>query len=107
MNRRTFIAALSGAAAWPFRASAQQSKRGRLVGILMPGSESDSEQQAIVAAFRDGLRQLGWSEGNDVRLDFRWQSFIAERANLPMAARNWSRYGCWALAMSYRPECRP
>ena len=73
MRRREFIAHLSGAAvAWPLTARAQQPDRMRRIGVLMAHPENDPEFQAYVAAFRDGLQKLGWTEGRNIRLDFRW-----------------------------------
>jgi hypothetical protein len=61
MRRRDFIALIGGAgAAWPLVASAQQADRTRRIGVLMGYPETESEGQAFVAAFRDGLQQLGW-----------------------------------------------
>jgi putative tryptophan/tyrosine transport system substrate-binding protein len=71
MERREFITIVGGvAAAWPLAARAQQPKR--RIGLLMPNAEDDPEGQARVRAFLDGLRQLGWMDGRDVRVDIRW-----------------------------------
>ena len=73
MRRREFITLLGGAAAtWPLAAHAQQPDRMRRIGILMAHSESDPEFQAYVAAFREGLQKVGWVEGRNFELDFRW-----------------------------------
>jgi putative tryptophan/tyrosine transport system substrate-binding protein len=72
MRRRAFIAALGGAAAWPLAAQAQQPERMRRIGVLMGFPESDSQAQAYIAAFRDGLQKLGWAEGRNTRIDTRW-----------------------------------
>ena len=73
MRRREFIAMLGGAAAaWPLAAHAQQSNRLRLVGVLFAMSPSDPEAEARVKAFEAGLRELGWAEGRNVRLEYRW-----------------------------------
>ena len=72
MKRRDFITLLGGATAWPLAARAQQPDRKRLVGVLIGYAESDAEVQTQVAAFRDGLRKLGWTEGSNIRLDVRW-----------------------------------
>jgi putative tryptophan/tyrosine transport system substrate-binding protein len=65
MRRREFISLLSGAAAaWPFVARAQEPARGRRVGILMAFSATDPDIRARVAAFRQELGRLGWSNGN-------------------------------------------
>ena len=71
MKRRTFIAGLGSAAAWPVVAQAQQAERVRLVGVLVPGAE-DQVYQARVAAFRDGLAKLGWIEDHNLRIEVRF-----------------------------------
>jgi putative ABC transport system substrate-binding protein len=72
MRRREFIAALGGAAAMPLLARAQQGERMRRIGVLMAWAADDSESQARIAAFRQGLAQLGWTDGHNVRIDIRW-----------------------------------
>jgi putative tryptophan/tyrosine transport system substrate-binding protein len=73
MERREFIKLIGGtAAAWPLAARAQQPERMRRIGVLMGYAESDSEGQAFVAAFREGLQKLGWTEGGNTRIDTRW-----------------------------------
>jgi putative tryptophan/tyrosine transport system substrate-binding protein len=72
MKRREFITLLGGtAAAWPLAAQAQ-SDRVRRIGVLMGYPESDSEAQTKIAAFRDGLQKLGWTEGRNTRIETRW-----------------------------------
>src|SRR6266849_3904792 len=71
MNRREFIAGLTCGAVWPIAAHAQQPDRVRRIGVLF-SIANDSEAQARVAAFRDGLQKLGWTEGRNVRFDYRW-----------------------------------
>src|SRR3974390_2689457 len=78
LKRREFITLLGGAAVWPLAARAQQPDRMRLVGVLMGYAENDSEAQAWVAAFREGLQKLGWTEGRNIRIDYRWSSLDAE-----------------------------
>ena len=80
MRRRTFIAALGGAAAWPLVARGQQSGSMRRVGIIMAGAEGNSLDTKNVLAFRDGMRSLGWVEDKNVRFDLRWQAAGRERA---------------------------
>jgi putative ABC transport system substrate-binding protein len=72
MRRREFIALVGAAAAWPLAARAQQPDRMRRIGVLMAHPENDPEFQAYVAAFRDGLQKLGWTEGRNIRIDARW-----------------------------------
>jgi putative tryptophan/tyrosine transport system substrate-binding protein len=73
MRRREFISLLGGAAAtWPFVARAQQPARIRRVGVLMNLSENDVEAQRLITAFREGLTQLGWVDGRNLRMDYRW-----------------------------------
>ena len=72
MLRREFITLASGAAAsWPLAARAQQPDRIRRIGAFA-GIEEDAEGQARFAAFLQGLRQLGWTDGRNVRIDYRW-----------------------------------
>ena len=72
-RRREFITLLGGAAAgWPLAARAQQGERMRRIGVLMPAAADDAEFQARVAAFLQGLQQLGWTIGRNVRIDTRW-----------------------------------
>ena len=73
MKRREFITLLGGAAAvWPLAAQAQQPGGMRRIAVLMAHAENDVEFKAYVAAFRGGLEKLGWTEGRNIRLDFRW-----------------------------------
>src|ERR1700746_3567816 len=65
-DRREFITLLGGAAAWPLAARAQQAMR--RIGVLMNLAESDPESQARIAAFREGLGKLGWTEGREVQI---------------------------------------
>jgi putative ABC transport system substrate-binding protein len=72
MNRREFITLVGGAAAWPFAARAQQGERMRRVSVLLSLAASDPEAQARVAALARGLRDLGWTEGRNLRIENRW-----------------------------------
>src|SRR5436309_11504247 len=73
MNRRAFISLLGGAvAAWPLAARAQQPERVPRIGVLMASAADDSENQARMAAFLQGLAQLGWTDGRNIRIDTRW-----------------------------------
>jgi putative tryptophan/tyrosine transport system substrate-binding protein len=72
MRRREFISFLGGTALWPLTVHAQQPERVRRIGVLMAHAESDPEFEAYLAAFREGLHKLGWSEGRNIRIDARW-----------------------------------
>ena len=77
MRRREFITALCGAAAtWPVAAKAQQ---GRRIGVLMARAESDPAFQAFLQVFRRRIHELGWRDGDNVRIDYRWTAGIVER----------------------------
>jgi putative ABC transport system substrate-binding protein len=81
MRRRKFIALLgSAAAAWPLAARTQQGEPMRRVGMLLPYREGDAEGQAVVAAFQEGLRDLGWTAGRNVQFDIRWASGDPDKA---------------------------
>jgi hypothetical protein len=80
IGRRQFISALGGAAAsWPLAAQAQQTERMRWTGVLMGDAETDPEGQRRIAAFRQGLAALGWSEGRNIRFEYRWSGGDADR----------------------------
>jgi putative tryptophan/tyrosine transport system substrate-binding protein len=79
MGRREFVVLLGGAAAWPLVARAQQGEKMRRIGVLMPFAADDPEAKARLAAFYQGLRQLGWTDGRNVRIDVRWGSGEPER----------------------------
>jgi putative ABC transport system substrate-binding protein len=73
VRRREFISLLGGTAAgWPLSARAQQSNRTRLLGVLLAMAPSDPEAQLRVKAFEAGLQELGWTEGRNLRLEYRW-----------------------------------
>ena len=72
MKRRGFITLLGCAAVWSLAARAQQRDQMRRIGVLMGYAESDSEGQALIAAFRDGLQKLGWAEKRNMQIDYRW-----------------------------------
>jgi putative ABC transport system substrate-binding protein len=79
VKRRSFITLLGGAAAWPLAAHAQQPERMRRIGVLMPNAADDPEYQARITAFLQGLAQLGWIDGRNVRIDTRWGVGDADR----------------------------
>jgi len=81
VKRREFITLLGGAAvAWPLAARAQQPERMRRVGVLMNLTADDPEASARVTAFAQGLQQLGWTAGHNVRIDYRWDAGDADRS---------------------------
>jgi ABC-type uncharacterized transport system substrate-binding protein len=72
-SRREFITLLGGAAAmWPLAARAQQRERMRRIGVLMGLAADDPEGQARFTAFAQGLQQFGWTDGRNVRIEYRW-----------------------------------
>jgi putative tryptophan/tyrosine transport system substrate-binding protein len=81
MNRREFIAG-SAAAAWPLTARAQQPGRMRQIGVLMGTGEYDPESKAQLSGFTKGLAELGWTDGRNVRMDFRWGAGSTERIEM-------------------------
>ena len=83
MRRRGFITLIGGAAAWPLAARAQQIRR---IGVLIPlYSQSDREAQATIAAFLDTFQKLGWIDGHNVHIEYRWGGGDAERAKAAAA----------------------
>jgi putative ABC transport system substrate-binding protein len=91
IRRRDLITLLGGAAAaWPLAARAQQGERVRRIGVLIPGEENDPERQSWLASLRESLRDLGWDEGRNIRIDVRGaprqartnQAFAAELVSL-------------------------
>ena len=64
---------------WPLAARAQQAERMRRIGVIMDLAENDPEAQARIAAFVQGLQQLGWTDGRNVRIDFRWGAGDTDR----------------------------
>jgi len=79
MRRRDFVRAIVGsAAAWPLTARAQRQDRMRRIGVLLPGAADNAIFQARMAAFLDGLQQLGWTDGRNVRIDTRWYAGDAD-----------------------------
>src|SRR5579864_362747 len=72
MRRREVFPLFIAAAAWPLAARAQQTGAVRHIGVLMSIAENDPEAQSRVAALREGLEKLGWMEGRNLRIDYRW-----------------------------------
>jgi hypothetical protein len=78
IGRREFIATLGGAAAWPLAARAQQGERVRRIGLLM-GTADDREGQARVTALKQGLQELGWTDGGNIQIETRFSGADAGR----------------------------
>jgi putative tryptophan/tyrosine transport system substrate-binding protein len=72
IKRRQFIAGLGSAAAWPVVARAQQGDHVRRIGVLMPFAETDRDGRRPIQTFRQGLADLGWIEGRNLRIDVGW-----------------------------------
>ena len=70
MKRREFIVALGGAATWPLVARAQQGERVRRIGLLMNFPEADTEGSTRLVAFLQRMRELGWSDDGNLKLEF-------------------------------------
>ena len=79
MKRREFITLLGGAATWPLAAHAQQPERMQRIGVLMGYPEGDPQASANVTALRQGLHDLGWLEGSNVQIDYRWAAATPTR----------------------------
>jgi putative ABC transport system substrate-binding protein len=79
MQRREFITLLSSAVAWPLAARAQQRERMRRIGVLMNFTSDDPVSQDRLAAFVQGLQELGWTVGRNLQIDYRWGAGNVER----------------------------
>ena len=79
MRRRAFITLLGGAATWPLAAHGQQSAGMRRIGVLTAFADNDAEAQANITAFRQSLEKVGWIEGRNLAIDYRWGDADPER----------------------------
>ena len=83
MKRREFITLFGGAAvAWPLATRAQEPQLMRRIGVLMGWNETDREAQSNLAAFVRELQQLGWTDGRNVRIDYRWSNGDVNRMQI-------------------------
>jgi putative tryptophan/tyrosine transport system substrate-binding protein len=83
MRRRDLIKVVAcSAIPWPLVARAQQSNRVRRIGVLMNGASTEASRQSWVAAFNQALRGLGWAEGQNIRVDIRWNAGDAQLARI-------------------------
>jgi putative ABC transport system substrate-binding protein len=80
MRRREFLGLVGGAAAWPVAARAQQRERLQRIGVLIAIAESDPEAQARVRAFGQALQELGWINGHNMHIEYRYAAGDPERA---------------------------
>jgi putative ABC transport system substrate-binding protein len=80
MKRRELITLLAGATAWPLTASAQQGERVRRIALLLGFPQGDVEGEASVAAFQEGLHELGWTKGRNISIDIRWTGGVPDKA---------------------------
>src|SRR5881227_793701 len=79
IRRRAFIASLGGAAAWPLAGRAQQGDPVRRIGLFIGADENDPEGERRHSAFTQALAGLGWTEGRNLRIDFRWSGSDGNR----------------------------
>ena len=92
MRRRDFIrVVVASAAAFPFAARAQQPDRMRRIGVLIPTAEDDQDSKVRIAAFVKELQQLGWTDGRNVRIDYR---FVAAKPE------NYPKYAAELVALA-------
>src|SRR6478752_3614924 len=87
LKRREFIALFGGAAAWPLAVNAQQGERVRRIAVLTPLAADDTQGQTRLTAFFQKLRELGWIDGRNVRIDTRWTAGNDDRFRVYAGAR--------------------
>lgn len=86
MRRRDFLRFIGSAPAWPVTVHGQQSEKVRRIGVLVPFSKDDLNGQARVAAFIQELQKLGWSEGRNLQIEYRWTTGDLQKAATELAA---------------------
>jgi putative tryptophan/tyrosine transport system substrate-binding protein len=79
MRRRDFIVALGGTVGWPLAVRAQGADRMRRLGVLMALAENDAEGKKYIASFVQGLHDLDWTEGANIRIEYRWAGTDVDR----------------------------
>lgn len=79
MRRRQFIIVLGGSALWSLAAHAQQPDRKRRIGVLMAYAEDNPDGKPRLAAFAQGLQELGWTDGRNISIEYRWSAGDVER----------------------------
>jgi putative ABC transport system substrate-binding protein len=90
LRRREFIAGLGGAAVWPLVARAQQGDRVRRIGMLWSGDENGPAAKTNVSAFTQALAGLGWTDGRNMRMDFRWGGGGVTSIGYERSRKGWS-----------------
>ena len=86
MRRREFITLVGSAAVWPLTVRAQQSQRVRRIGVLMPFAKDNPEGQARIAAFLKELQRLGWTDGRNLQIEYRWDTGDLRKAATELVA---------------------
>jgi ABC-type uncharacterized transport system substrate-binding protein len=79
VRRRDFIKVIAVSVAWPLAARGQQGEGMRRIGVLLGAAADDTEFQAWVGAFRQALQELGWTDGRNIRIDYRWGAGDADK----------------------------
>src|SRR6266516_6275029 len=95
MGRREFIKLLGGVSLWPLSATAQPPQRVRQVGVLMSYLESETEAQEWVRVFVRALEALGWRDGVNLKLHYRWRGAGPEVLRVNAAELGWGSTRCW------------
>jgi hypothetical protein len=95
VKRREFITLLGGTAAWPLAARAQQPDGMRRIGMLLALAEDDPEIRARLAVFRQGLEKRGWSEGRNVRIDYRFAPPPGTVPRSTQPVRRCTQFSAW------------
>ena len=113
IQRRKLITLLSGEAAWPLAARAQQAQRVRRIGWLSSLDENDPRAKTQVSAFTQALADLGWTERRNLRMDLRWAGNDANRTSIENAQlgrlRKWPAIGPSSFCRQvwpHVPSCR-
>src|SRR5260370_36142202 len=104
MRRRDFVGGLGVAAAWPFAARGQQPESMRSVGVLIFSAENDPVSATRTEALRDGLEKLGWTEGANLKIEYRFGP--ADPARRASNAEELVRASPYAIVAPSRPATR-
>ena len=85
MRRRTLLFLLGGAVGWPLNARAQSDNRKKRVGVIMVLAADDPVAKVRIGTFRQALRELGWTEGENLQVDYRWSVGPADQVRIDAA----------------------